>query len=210
MIPVRAFCGSRKLSELTAWHLEQYKKARKDAGKAPATVNLELTFLKTLLRKAQIWGKLGENPAKEVKLLKGVQGNTRFLSEEEEAALLAVCSPALQRIVQAGLRPEDVDLERGTVSVAACYSKNGESRTLSTGPRLNALLQESLVTCGVTTTLLTTENGEPWTPGRFANAFRRACRTAGVGALSPHVLRHTFASRHGWHRSAHRARTARP
>src|SRR5262249_15601239 len=146
-----------KLSELNPWHLEQYKKARKDANKAPATVNLELTFLKAMLGKAQEWGRLAGHPGKNVKLLKNPRQKTRFLSEEEEARLLVAGSPALRRVVAVGvltgfrrqelafMRPEDVDLERETVSVAASYAKNGESRTLPIGPRLKALLQDALL-----------------------------------------------------------------
>jgi integrase len=93
------------------------------------------------------------------------------------------------------LRPEDVNLEHQTVSVAACYSKNGESRTLPVGPRLKTLLQDALATGGTAATVLFTDKKIPWSPGGFANAFRRACASAGVETLGPHVLRHTFASR---------------
>lgn len=159
---------------------------------APATINLELGVLQAMLRKAQAWGKLAEHPGKEVKPLKGVQGKTRFLSEEEEVRLLSVCSPALRRIVQAGLltgfrrqelislRPEDVNLARGTVSVAACYSKNGESRSLPLGPQLRAVLEEPLATGRDTPTVFVTDNGQPWTPS-LSDAFRRAAVRAGLG-----------------------------
>src|SRR5262249_16003843 len=95
------FFGQRKLSDLTPWHVEQYKKARKQGDGAPATINIELTFLRALGRKAQSWRKLLGPPA--VKLLTQPSGKTRFLSEEEEVALLAAASPALRRIVQTGL-----------------------------------------------------------------------------------------------------------
>jgi len=202
-----AFFGAKRLSELTSWHLEQYKKARKDAGLASSSVNLELAVLKAMLNKAVTWKKLAEHPGKEVKLLKAPQGKTRFLSEEEEAAILAACSPALRRIVQAGLltgfrrqeltslRSEAVDIERGLVSVAACYAKNGESRTLPMSPRLKALLQEALAIHGNATTVFVRDTGKPWTPNALTKAFTVACQRAGIEPLSPHVLRHTFASR---------------
>lgn len=199
--------GQRKLSDLSPWHLEQYKKARKDAGKAPATINLELTILSALLRKAQEWGKLTEHPGKNVKLLKNPRRKTRFLSDDEEACLLAVCSPAFQRVVVVGLltgfrrqelatlRPEDVDLERGTVSVAACYAKNGESRTLPVGPRLKALLHDALAIRGEAPTVLVNDQGRAWRPGGLSQHFRETCERAQIESLGPHILRHTFASR---------------
>ena len=62
-----------------------------------------MVILKAILNRAVAWKKLAEHPGREVKALKGVQGKTRFLSEEEEAAILAVCSPALRRAVAVGL-----------------------------------------------------------------------------------------------------------
>jgi hypothetical protein len=47
------FFGTERLNELTAWHLEQYKKARKETGLAYASVNVELMAFKALLQKAQ-------------------------------------------------------------------------------------------------------------------------------------------------------------
>jgi integrase len=165
--------GTKKLNELTPWHIEQYKKARKETGLAPVTINLEVTLLKGMLNKARTWGKLTENPGKEVKLLKGVKERIRFLSEEEEVQILSACQPSLRRLVPVGLltgfrrqeltslRPQDVDLEQGTVSVAACYSKNGESRTLPLSPRLKALLKEALETSREAPTVFVTKYGKP-------------------------------------------------
>ena len=201
------FIGPKRLNEVTPWHLEQWKKLRKDAGKAPGTVNTELATLKSVFAKAKAWGKLSEHPGTSVKLLQNPRHKIRFLSEEEEARLLAVCSPALRRVVQVGLltgfrrqelaslRPEDVDMQNGTISVAACYSKNGESRTLPVGPRLKAVLQEALAASGSAPTVLVNDFGRPWHLDTLSGQFRAACQEAGIGSLGPHVLRHTFASR---------------
>lgn len=81
---LRVMFGTKKLSDITAWHMEQYKKTRKDAGRAPATINGELTLLKSMLNKAVSWNKLTGHPGREVKLLKVVNEKTRFLSEEED------------------------------------------------------------------------------------------------------------------------------
>src|SRR5262249_42637794 len=79
-------------------------------------------------------------------------------------------------------------------SVAAAYAKNGESRTLPLSPRLKALLQEAMTERGTAVTVFTAASGRPWTPDGLTQAFRRACRRAGLEMLGPHVLRHTFAS----------------
>jgi site-specific recombinase XerD len=199
--------GSKKLNELTSYNLEQYKKARKESGLEPSSVNLELTVFKALLHKAQEWGKLGEHPGRDVRPLKAAQGKTRFLSEDEEAAMLAVCSPELRRLIQAGLltgfrrqeltslRPEDVDLEHDLVSVAACYAKNGEHRTVPMTAGLKAIMQEALASRGHARTVFVKDTGEPWTGSTFYKDFKKACQRAGIENISPHILRHTYASR---------------
>lgn len=197
---VRAF-GQKRVSDLTPWHLEQYKKARKDAGKKASTVNKELAALKAMLRKAHTWGKLADHPGQHVKPLRAIQ------EEDEEARILDASTPALRRLIQIGLltgfrrqelanlSPEHVDFDRGTVSVAAAFSKNGESRTLPMGARLRSLLEEAFAGRGSAPTVLVTDAGLPWTPGGITDAFRRLCKRLGYGSMGPHVLRHTFASR---------------
>jgi integrase len=201
------FFGEKKLSDLTPWHLEQYKKQRREADRQPSTINAELAALNAMLRRAQTWGKLTDHPGKGVKPLRAIQKEARFFSLEEEARVLSVSSPALRLLTQVGLltgfrrqelaflRPEDVSLERGIINVVASYSKNGERRTLPMGPRLTALLQRALTLCGSAATVFLTEEGKSWTPHRVTGAFRLACRRAGLGMLGPHIMRHTFASR---------------
>jgi integrase len=163
--------------------------------------------LKSVFAKAKAWGKLSEHPGVSVKLLQNPRQKIRFLSEEEEAQLIPACSPGLRYVVQVGLltgfrrqelaslRAEDVDLQNGTISVAACYSKTGESRTLPLGPRLKAVLQDALPACGSTSTMLVNEQGRPWSLDALSAQFRATCVQARIGSLGPHVLRHTFASR---------------
>jgi integrase-like protein len=103
MRTLTATFGTKKLNEITPWHIEQYKKARKETGRLPSTINIELIFLKALLNKAQEWGRLAEHPGKAVKLLRNTHRKTRFLSEEEEACFLPACSPALRKAVEIGL-----------------------------------------------------------------------------------------------------------
>jgi len=185
MRKLTAASGTKHLNALTAWQIEQYKKAHKDAGYAPATINLELRFLKAMLNKAVAWKKLTDHPGREVRCLTEANERTRFLSEEEEARLLAVCSPPLRRMVEVGLltgfrrqelvylRPKDVDFTRKLVSVAACYSKNGESRTLLMGERLKAILHEAINEHGTEPRVFVTEAKRPWTLGIFQHAFAR-------------------------------------
>src|SRR5262249_17233751 len=97
------FFATKTLGHITAWDIEQYKKARKDAGIMASTINIELAGLKAMLRKAQTWGKLAEHPGATVKPFKEVHKEARFLTQEEESRLLSASSPAVQRIIRIGL-----------------------------------------------------------------------------------------------------------
>ena len=121
--------------------------------------------------------------------------------------MLAASPPALRRLIRIGLltgfrrqelaflRADDIDFERGTVSVAACFSKNGEARTIPMGTRLQRLLREALALRGDASTVLVTDAGLPWTPRGITAAFQRLCKGLELGVMGPHVMRHTFASR---------------
>jgi hypothetical protein len=56
-------------------------------GRAIATVNHYLKFLRRVLNKAVRDGQLASNPVSRMKLFKESAGKTRFLSMEEEAAI---------------------------------------------------------------------------------------------------------------------------
>lgn len=199
--------GAKRLDAISPLDIERFKKQRKDAGKKPGSINLELTILRTVFNKAIAWQFLRENPAKTVQKLPRPEGKTRFLTGEEEQAVLAIASPALARAVQLGaltglrrgeliqLRPEDINLERRTLTVAGAFSKTGKSRTLPIGPQLRALLEDCLAARGDAPTLLVDQKGTPWSRSWIAECFRHACKKALHESLGPHVLRHTFCSR---------------
>jgi site-specific recombinase XerD len=44
--------GAKKLNEITAWDMERYKRERREAGRQPSTINVELVILKAILREA--------------------------------------------------------------------------------------------------------------------------------------------------------------
>ena len=198
--------GAKKLNGITAWAIEQFKKARREAGTQPGTINTDLATLKAMFRKAREWGKMTATPEAGVKKLPSPEPRTRFLSEEEEALLLSACQPALRRIVQAGilsglrrielvnLRPEDVDLERKTLRVDPAFSKSGKGRTLPLGPRLQAVLKTALSIRAEAPVVFVTKAGKAWTVDAFTVTLQYYSKRV-INPIGPHVLRHTFASR---------------
>src|SRR5262249_10959653 len=91
--------GHGRLSDITPLAIERYKCQRKEAGVSEATINRELAFLKNLFTKAVEWGKATENPVKRVRLYREHNARTRYLTEDEEARLLACCGSQLKPLV---------------------------------------------------------------------------------------------------------------
>ena len=202
----RAFAG-RQLSDVSPFDLERYKRDRVDAG-VTVMVNRELACLKTLYNRCREWGKYeGDNPAASVKALRESPGRIRFLEAEEETQLLAAAHEPLRTMILVGiyagllllsealtLRWVDVDLRRGLLTVQAAYAKSGKTRTVPLNRILRAALEKlrERAPAGAEH-VFCREDGAPYRSIR--TTFLTACRRAGLKDVSPHVLRHTFASR---------------
>lgn len=219
--------GDTRLSQVTAWNLEQYKRSRAGGTElgarpetvterewerrrrqaqhgAPVRVNRELAVLKTLFNKCAEWGLYeGANPVRNVKFRPEEKVRLRWLEPHEEHALTSQLSGSLRALVtvaiHTGLRVQaealtlrwsSVDLKRGTVTVESCYAKNRHTRTIP----LNSVALEALRTLPRTGEYVFT-NTRGGACRTVQPAFRRACRKAGLQQVSPHTLRHTFASR---------------
>jgi integrase len=198
--------GGKRLSEITPWLVEKHHHGRVKSG-APIAANRELTVLKALFNRMAQWKKYeGPNPAVDVEPFRESKGRLRYLEPAEEQALLAVAAEPLRTLiltgVDAGLRlraealtlhREDVDLNRTVLTVQAAYAKNGKSRTVNLNERLKLALAE-LMARGTSDLIFTNRSGKPLKSIR--NVFRTACFKAGLGEdVTPHTLRHTFASR---------------
>jgi integrase len=114
----RAF-GDKRLSLITPWVLEHYKKervagaplterppalsdkewarrSRLAAAGSPIGVNRELAVLKALFNRCKAWGLIDlDNPVRAVKLRKEPRTRLRWVSADEEASLLAVAPEPL-------------------------------------------------------------------------------------------------------------------
>ena len=85
------------ISSIHSFQVEQYKKARRDGGASPATVNRDIACLRNMMNKAVDWGFLQVNPLAKVKLLHEDNEVMWVLSPEEEARLLDECDKIRQR-----------------------------------------------------------------------------------------------------------------
>ena len=164
-------------------------------------------MLKTLFNRCRAWGLYeGENPVCKVKFRKEPKVRSRWLNHEEEHRLLTELPGAsLRALVTVGihcglrikaealtLRWPSIDLKSGVLTVEAAYAKNGNTRTIP----LNSTVLEALKalhTSPIGEHVFVNEKGLAYRS--IASIFKRACRRANLTDVTPHTLRHTFASR---------------
>lgn len=203
------FFGDKFVGEITTWQIEKYlhhRKNRKETSKQikPATINREVSLLKHMFNKAIEWKRLRENPAKSIKKLRENNRRLRFLTEEEIAALLAICVGYLRDIVLVALctgmrkgeifnlQKQDINLDTGMIHVSD--SKNNETREIPINdilcPALQTILHNTMDPQDYI--FANPKTGKPYDD--IKKSFKTALRNAGVKDFTFHDLRHTFAS----------------
>ena len=204
---VLAAFSDKRLSQIGTKDLEKYKERRFQGG-ARVRPNRELAFLKRVYywcaeQDPALYE--GENPVTKVEFLNEPEGPTRFLETEEDTKLLPALPPHVQAMVllceYTGLRWnaellslkwDDVDLKHRQLSVIPAWSKNHERRVVSlNGPAVGLLAQLKATRRGAY--VFCKKNGEPY--AKTPRAFRKTCKELGLADVTPHTLRHTFASR---------------
>ena len=203
----RQFFGDRTLAQITPKLIVEYKSSRYAVGVKAATINREMTCLKKAFNLAKReWEWCRDNPVSRVSAEKGANKRDRWLTDEEEMRLLAVCPSWLSDLVvfalHSGMRLGEilaltwagVDLFRKTVTVFR--SKNGERRTVPANQTVMALFKErTKVRTFKTELVFPSRTGTPLDPNHLRRALRTATTRAGLQDFHFHDLRHTFATR---------------
>lgn len=209
------FFRSIYLPRLTSRHIENMKTKRLAEGVSPRTVNIELRCLTHMLNKAVEWGYIRETPAKKVKLLTYEKKPPRFLSKEEASKLLDASTPWSKPIfiimLNTGIREgerrrlkfEDIDFANKRVIIRS--SKTKDFRTIPMNKEVEKVLRwlkENYIPPHTNVSYTRKEhqkeyvicNEEGMTVDSIKTTLINACRKAGLNGVSPHTLRHTFAS----------------
>ena len=188
------------LLEITPMAVEQYKTDRKQTA-APATVNREVACLKCIFNKAVEWGKIKDNPIKNVRLLKENNSRLRFLEKEEITRLLEKSSKHLRPILvvafNTGMRKSEIfnlkwhdcDFKNGFIYLM--NTKNGDKREIP----MNEAVRTALIQVRKqkhSPYIFCNKNGQPFTNVR--KSFFTALEKAGIKDFRLHDARHTFAS----------------
>lgn len=201
--------GLRPVRSITSTDVARYVAERQDAGKAPATVNRELAFLRKAMNHAIVHGLADRNPVGArnggVKLARENNERARYLTDEEQARLQHEIADAHWSLIefavhtgfrqanQFKLRWSDVDFNASTI--VARNPKGGKDYIVP----MNATVRELLAALpsrlkGVF--VFPSSTGTAMGSQNFMNrVFVPALRRAGIDDFHWHDLRHTFASR---------------
>ncbi len=209
------------ISTIHSFQVEQYKKARREGGAAPATVNRDVATLRNVMTVAVEWKYLRINPLSRIKMLEEVNEKMWILSPEEEVRLLDQCAKSPQRggpekrylrdlvafALYSGMRLDEIlSLLRVNVHLDQNYlfvvnSKSHRSRSVPICGTLKEILQGRLEVPGEN--VFVDSKGKQLTV--LTNAFWYAIVQAGLVRWEGgkrvrfrfHDLRHTFGSRLG-------------
>jgi integrase len=218
--PLIEAMGNKTMDEISPILIEKYKRDRRvsktvrGTDRAPSTVNRELELLSKIFSLAIDQGLAIHNPCQKVKRFREDNERNRYLSDEEEARLLAVLTgpraslhPLVVLAIHTGMRRGEllslrwanVDFARGLIHVMNSHreqTKSGHSRSIPMNQiareQLLALRSESGDTEYV---FVNRKTGEPRKDVK--RGFRSACREAGLEDFHFHDLRHTAATRLG-------------
>jgi integrase/recombinase XerD len=188
------------------------------AGLAPSSICRHLASLSTFFRFLVYEGKISDNVAKLLvapavwdrlptvlgpsavdRLLEAPSADTR-LGRRDRAALETLYATGCRASEVVGLRPSDVDLQRG---LARCVGKGDKQRVVPLGSRAVAALTTYLAKDRPflvsrhpeTTTILVSRTGRPLSRIGLWRIVKQHAAAAGLrGDVSPHTLRHSFAT----------------
>lgn len=211
---LEAFFAGKRLGEIGPLTVEGYRKSRtQNHTMSKVRCNREVALLRTLYARMAAWGLYeGDNPVRTlggkptVGRYEESRGRERVLTPSEEARLVGELGAPYDTLVLLGLHTgvrlrsegltltwQDVDLERRRLTVQGAHAKNKTPRVIPLSAPLVAALARLRGTPEATNAVFVTRAGRPLRDLR--SVLWRAARRAKVPGVSPHVLRHTWASR---------------
>jgi site-specific recombinase XerD len=207
-----SFFTNKLLESIDPKAIEDYKAKRQEEGRTNRTINIELLCLGHMLKKAMEWRYISSRP--EIKKLTVQKKPPRYLSKTELNSLIDSATPWLRFILivlrNTGLRSKQLrelklqhaDYESEAVMIM--NSKGNDYYVIPMNEELKAVLlylSENYVSPrGKISPRLDHQkiyffckpDGKPI--GSFRTSFYKAVNKAGLNNVTPHTLRHTFAS----------------
>ncbi len=198
--------AGKQLSHITPADLDEAKEELVGEEYAAETIKHYLKFLRHVLNLAVRDGKVEKNPFARFTMPKTGHGKTRFLTMQEEAALLkALGQPyatwarlailtGLRKTELFSLRWTNVDLEQGFITLP--QTKSGKVQYAPLNEEAKALLRDFPSWKYSAWVFPNKTMGSQLDSYNFyGRIFRPAVKKAKLEGVTWHTLRHTFASR---------------
>jgi integrase/recombinase XerD len=211
------FLGGKKKSLLTAERddLVGLLTRLKDEGKSDASIARLMSSVRGFFKFALTEKLIKRDPTAYMSTRKAWQTLPRFLTQEEVDKLLdqpdlnddaGVRDRAMLELLYAtglrvselvNLRMADVELEAGSLS---CFGKGSKQRRIPIGRSSIRFLKnyfaarQRMLEGNRSDLLFIERNGNPITRQKFWKIITRYGESAGLGHVTPHMLRHSFAT----------------
>ena len=209
---LKTFFQDKPLDRIQKADIERYREERKKAGVKNRTINLELTLLHRILKLGLERNHLSRLPYQklsELRLKETDSERKKALNQAEVKRLLEFSEGLTQLYIAllyyTGMRKsealslswDDIDLEREEIIIRPkpeldFAPKSGKERIIPLHPDLKAILENIPRNAGKGKWLFSNQKGERIKDLR--ESFKNACKKAGLEGITPHCLRHSFAS----------------
>lgn len=202
-----AFMG-KPLAQVSRMDVQGYKNYLTEGNLKPASINLQLAAMKSLLTYAHETGFIPFNVGKAIKLLKQRDDlAARILDEVDMLRIIALETEArnhalLSMLYYSGARVSEVcvltwgDLhKRDTGGQVSLFGKGGKSRIVKLPARVWSLLEGIRYGAADDSPVFVSKKGGQLDPSQVRRIVTAAADRAGIkGNVSPHWFRHGHAS----------------
>lgn len=213
---LKAWAGDsgKHIEDLTRQDMRGWIAQLSREGLAPSSVSRAVSAARGFFRFLMLDGHNKSEPTADLVTPQAGMHLPRFLTEEEMEKLLAAPDTStfegirdraiLELMYATGLRVSemtalklaDIDIDTGLL---VCHGKGSKQRRIPIGRSATQWLQQyrgarARSGCATATHLFVNSLGKPLTRGHAATMIKRHAARAGLRNVSPHTLRHSFAT----------------